>query len=106
MSPPPSGVSSAPAGWNGRNDMMTVVNSTAARMVAIRLAGKASARKPTSVLVGLPVLLIGVAEFGERAPERDIDRVTGDRWRSSGGKSRQRAERRGGEQRQAAGQDA
>ena len=99
MSPPPSEEGSGPPGWNGRNETMTVVSSTAARIVATRSVENASAIEPRSVFLRLPVLLIGIAEFREHAADRDVDGIHGGRWRAGLQQPRQSAERRGGEQR-------
>src|SRR5688572_4989933 len=94
---PPSPVA-ALSGWKGRNETMTVVRITAARIVAARRASNAAAKSRRSVLFRLPVLLIRIPEFGGEAAQRDMHRVGGTGSGSRGQKKLQPAQRRGGEQ--------
>ena len=72
---PPSPVISAPAGWKGRKDTRTTVNSSAAIAVATPSRVKAALSGARSVLLRLAVLLIGISEFGKHAAECDMDGV-------------------------------
>src|SRR3954454_10359921 len=98
---PPSPMSSAPAGWNGRKDTMMTVNSSAAIAVATPSRVNAALSGARSVLFRLAVLLIGISEFGQHAAQRHMDRVDGGRRRSCPCKPGGAAKWRGGKQVQA-----
>lgn len=66
---------SAPAGWKGRNDTRMAVNSSAAIAVAARSRVNAALSGARSVPLRLPVLLIGISEFGKHAADSDVDWV-------------------------------
>lgn len=72
---PPSPVISALAGWKGRNDTRMTVNSSAAIAVATPSRVNAALSGARSVLLRLPVLLIGISEFGKHAAEGDMNGV-------------------------------
>ena len=74
---PPSPITSAPAGWNGRKDIRMTVNSSAAMAVATPSRVNAALSGACSVLLRLSILLIGISEFGKHAAERDVDGVQG-----------------------------
>ena len=70
------------------------------------LPGRPRPASRRSVLFRLPILLIRVTEFREHAAHRDIDGIDGVRRRAGAGQAHEAAKRRGGEQREALGEDA